>query len=88
MTENLSIADLYRAAPVRTLLFTAVPVALALAQLVNALVTTFPVWAAALFAATMLAATVSLFRHHRAEVHVGLLEAELREAERRAAGAD
>lgn len=88
MTETPSLAEIYRAAPVRTLLFTAVPVALALAQLFNAFVTSFPVWAAAIFAATMLAATISLFQYHRAEVHVGLLERELREAELRAPGAD
>ena len=76
--NGLGFVDLLRDAPMRTLVFTVVPIGLAVAQLLNGFFTDLPMWAAGAFAVVMLASAVSLAQHHRAELRLERLEREIR----------
>lgn len=76
--DGPTVADLFREAPTRTLICTVLPVAIAVAQLLNGFYTGLPLWVAVGFAAAVLASTASLVRHHRAELRLERLESELR----------
>ncbi len=73
-----TLADLFRTSPIRMALLSVTPVALAVGQLVNGLLTGLPLWVATAFALTMVASAVALTDHHRAELRLERLERELR----------
>lgn len=75
--DELTITDLVQLAPARTMLFTALPLALASSQFLNWLYTDLPLWTAAAFAAVMIVSAIALTGHTRAEVRLAELEREL-----------
>lgn len=63
-----------RRSPVHAALFVAVPILLATAQIANALLNGFPLWAAATFAVVMVAYAAMALRLHCSRLRVRILE--------------
>ena len=76
--DDPTLTDLVRTSPLQMTLLSAVPLILAVGQLANGLLTDLPLWAAIVFAVTMVASAVALTSHHCAEVRLERLERELR----------
>ncbi len=73
---QLSLVELFRAAPAKSALVTLTPLALALGQLCNSYVNGLSPAVSIAFAVTMIAFAVVATSHHAAEYRIRRLEAE------------
>ncbi|QLG48997.1 hypothetical protein [Natrinema halophilum] len=74
--HQLSLVELFRAAPAKSSLLSLAPLALALGQLCNSFVNGVSPPVAIGFAVSMMAFAVIAMRHHAAEHRIRLLEAD------------
>lgn len=72
--EDVTLWTAVRRSPVRTGVFVGLPLLLAVGQLLNALVTGFPLWVAVAFAAVMVAYAAMYVRLHHSRVRLHVLE--------------
>lgn len=72
--EDVTLWNAVRRSPARTGVFVGVPILLAVGQLLNALLTGFPVWAAVAFAAVMVGYAAMYVRLHHSRVRLHVLE--------------